>query len=97
MGWTMDDFALASELQAAEQSQALCDNNIDAMIYTVGHPSGSIQEATTACDSVLVDVVGETIDALVADNPSTARPRSPAACIAAMTRTSRPSASARPS
>ena len=25
MGWTMDDFAVASELQAAEQSQALCD------------------------------------------------------------------------
>jgi outer membrane murein-binding lipoprotein Lpp len=68
-GWTMDDFALASELQAAEQSQALCDNNIDAMIYTVGHPSGSIQEATTACDSVLVEVSGETIDALVADRP----------------------------
>lgn len=69
MGWTMDDFALASELQAAEQSQALCDNNIDAMIYTVGHPSGSIQEATTACDSVLVEVSGEAIDALVSERP----------------------------
>lgn len=69
MGWTMDDFAIASELQAAEQSQALCDNNIDAMIYTVGHPSGSIQEATTACDSVLVNVTGEAVDQLVADNP----------------------------
>ena len=68
-GWTMDDFALASELQAAEQSQALCDNNIDAMIYTVGHPSGSIQEATTACDSVLVSVTGAEVDQLVADNP----------------------------
>lgn len=69
MGWTMDSFALASELQAAEQSQALCDNNIDAMVYTVGHPSGSIQEATTACDAVLVNVTGEAIDGLVAANP----------------------------
>ena len=69
VGWTMDDFALASELQAAEQSQALCDNNIDAMIYTVGHPSGSIQEATTACDSVLVNVSGDAIDGLVAERP----------------------------
>ncbi len=68
-GWTTDDFALASELQAAEQSQALCDNNLDAMIYTVGHPSGSIQEATTACDSVLVDVTGPEIDKLIEDNP----------------------------
>eukprot|EP00003_Mantamonas_plastica_P013519 TRINITY_DN235_c0_g1_i1.p1 TRINITY_DN235_c0_g1~~TRINITY_DN235_c0_g1_i1.p1 ORF type:complete len:352 (+),score=53.24 TRINITY_DN235_c0_g1_i1:195-1250(+) len=68
-GWTLDDFALASELKPAEQSQALCDNKIDAMIYTVGHPSGSIQEATTACDSVLVEVAGAEIDKLVADNP----------------------------
>lgn len=69
LGWTMDDFSLTSELQAAEQSQALCDNNIDAMIYTVGHPSGSIQEATTACDAVLVNVTGAEVDKLVADNP----------------------------
>lgn len=68
MGWTMDDFAVASELQAAEQSQALCDNNIDAMIYTVGHPSGSIQEATTACDSVLVTVSNDAVTQLVEDN-----------------------------
>jgi len=69
MGWTMDDFAVASELQAAEQSQALCDNNIDAMVYTVGHPAGSIQEATTACDSVLVDVSNEAVATLVEENP----------------------------
>ena len=69
MGWTMEDFSLASELQAAEQSQALCDNNIDAMIYTVGHPSGSIQEATTACDSVLVNVANDSVDALVEEYP----------------------------
>ncbi len=69
MGWTMDDFALASELQAAEQSQALCDNNIDAMVYTVGHPSGSIQEATTACDAVIVEVWNDEIEELVEDRP----------------------------
>ncbi|MCV6597624.1 MAG: TAXI family TRAP transporter solute-binding subunit [Mangrovicoccus sp.] len=68
MGWSSDDFALATELKAAEQSAALCDNQIDAMVYTVGHPSGSIQEATTACDSVLVEISGEAIDGLVADN-----------------------------
>jgi TRAP transporter TAXI family solute receptor len=68
MGWTMGDLALATELKAAEQSAALCDNQIDAMIYTVGHPSGSIQEATTACDSVLVNVTGPAIDQLIADN-----------------------------
>jgi len=68
MGWEMGDFALASELKAAEQSKALCDNKIDAMIYTVGHPSGSIKEATTSCDSVLVEVSGSAVDKLVAEN-----------------------------
>ena len=65
MGWTMDDFKLASELKSAEQSSALCDNKIDAIVFTVGHPSGSIQEATTSCDSVLVNVTGPEIDKLV--------------------------------
>lgn len=68
LGWTTDDFALATELKAAEQSQALCDNQIDAMVYTVGHPSGSIQEATTACDSVLVNVSGDAVSGLVDEN-----------------------------
>ena len=69
LGWTMDDFKLASELKPAEQSQALCDNKIDAFVYTVGHPNGSIKEATTSCDAVIVNVTGPAVDALVADNP----------------------------
>ncbi|MCW8858209.1 MAG: TAXI family TRAP transporter solute-binding subunit, partial [Deltaproteobacteria bacterium] len=67
-GWTTDDFKLASELKAAEQAGALCDNKVDAMIYVVGHPSGSIKEATTSCDSVLVNVTGPKIDKLIKDN-----------------------------
>ncbi len=67
-GWTKDDFTLVSELKAAEQSQALCDNKIDAMIYTVGHPNGSIKEATTSCDTLLVSVNGPVIEKLVGDN-----------------------------
>ncbi|MGB5558935.1 MAG: TAXI family TRAP transporter solute-binding subunit [Paracoccaceae bacterium] len=68
-GWTMDDFALASELKPAEQAAALGDNKVDAIIYTVGHPNGSIQEAVSTVDAVLVPVEGEAIDKLVAENP----------------------------
>ncbi|MDJ0949402.1 MAG: TAXI family TRAP transporter solute-binding subunit [Alphaproteobacteria bacterium] len=68
MGWSKTDFQLASELKSAEQSAALCDNKIDAMVFTVGHPSGSIKEATTSCESVLVNVSGSAVDKLVADN-----------------------------
>jgi TRAP transporter TAXI family solute receptor len=68
-GWTMDDFSLVSELKAAEQSQALCDNKIDAMIYTVGHPNGSIKEAATSCETVLVSVTGPEVEKLIAEHP----------------------------
>ncbi len=68
MGWTMDSFKLAAELKSAEQSQALCDNKIDAMVFTVGHPSGTIKEATTSCESILIPVTGEIIEKLAGDN-----------------------------
>jgi TRAP transporter TAXI family solute receptor len=68
-GWTMDDFALASELKSAEQAQALADNKIDAIVFTVGHPSGSIQEATTTVDAKLVSVAGPEVEELVKNNP----------------------------
>ena len=68
-GWTMGDFALASELKPAEQAAALGDNKVDAIIYTVGHPNGSIQEAVSTVEANLVPVEGEAIDKLVADNP----------------------------
>ncbi|SEI39162.1 hypothetical protein SAMN05421831_101219 [Allopseudospirillum japonicum] len=62
-------YSLAAELKASEMSSALCDNKIDAMVYVVGHPSGSIKEATTSCDSTLVNVSGEVVDKLVAEFP----------------------------
>lgn len=46
----------------------MCDNKIDAMVFTVGHPSGTIKEATTSCESILIPVTGDVIDALVTDN-----------------------------
>jgi hypothetical protein len=68
-GWSMDDFSLAAELSPNEQAQALCDNNVDAIVFAVGHPSGTIQEATTACPSVLVDVTGDVVEKLISENP----------------------------
>jgi hypothetical protein len=68
-GWDVGVFRLASELKAAEQAQALCDNKIDAMLYFVGHPNGSIQEAASSCEAVLVPVTGPEVDKLVAEFP----------------------------
>jgi TRAP transporter TAXI family solute receptor len=82
LGWTMSDFALASELKPAEQSAALGDNKVDAIIYTVGHPNGSIQEATSTVEAKLIPVTGPEIDALVADNPYYAKATIPGAMYA---------------
>ncbi|MDH3335223.1 MAG: TAXI family TRAP transporter solute-binding subunit [Rhodospirillaceae bacterium] len=67
-GMKNSDFALASELKGSEMAAAICDNKIDAMIYTIGHPAAAIKEASTACEVKLVDVKGAPIDKLVKEN-----------------------------
>ena len=68
-GIGMGDLALATEYKGSEMAKQICDGNIDAMIYTIGHPAAAIKEATTTCDVKLVSVTGEPIEKLVADNP----------------------------
>lgn len=69
LGWTSGTFSLAAELAPAEQSAALCDNNIDAFAYALGHPAGAIQEATTTCSSIIVPIEGEAAQALLDEYP----------------------------
>jgi uncharacterized protein len=73
LGWSMNDFALASELRADEHGPALCDNRIDAFFYGVGHPSANIQDPITTCGARLVPLQGEVIDRLVSEAPYYAR------------------------
>lgn len=67
--WNKDKFKAVSELKADEQAQALCDNKVDAIVYTVGHPNSNIKQATTLCDSVLVRVDGNPVKKLVKEKP----------------------------
>jgi EAL domain-containing protein (putative c-di-GMP-specific phosphodiesterase class I) len=69
LGWYLIHFGQTSELQPTEQAAALGDNKVDAIVYTVGHPNGSIQEATSTVESKLVNLTGPEIDSLIADNP----------------------------
>ncbi|WP_252180484.1 TAXI family TRAP transporter solute-binding subunit [Endozoicomonas sp. 4G] len=68
-GWSKATFSLTSELKSSEQAKALCDNKVDAFVFTVGHPSGTLKEATSSCDTVLVNVTGPEVEKLIADNP----------------------------
>ncbi|MDR1921140.1 MAG: TAXI family TRAP transporter solute-binding subunit [Candidatus Adiutrix sp.] len=65
-GWTPATFKLATDLKPAEMAGALCDNKIDAYVYVVAHPNGSIQEAANTCSSHVVPVTGPKVEALIA-------------------------------
>jgi hypothetical protein len=68
-GWAISDPERVVELGPAEQNQALCSNQVDAIIFEAGHPNGLTQEATTGCRSRLVRVTGPPIDRLLAAHP----------------------------
>ncbi|OOH91453.1 C4-dicarboxylate ABC transporter substrate-binding protein [Pasteurellaceae bacterium 15-036681] len=67
-GWTDKEFKVASELKPAEMASSMCDNNLDAITYNVGHPNGALKEAAASCNAHLVPITGEAIDKLVADH-----------------------------
>ncbi|MBS9405139.1 TAXI family TRAP transporter solute-binding subunit [Halomonas sp. TRM85114] len=68
-GWRNSDFLLVNELPADQQSLELCHGNIDAMVYTVGHPNASVAQAIRLCNAALIDVAGEAVDRLVEETP----------------------------
>ena len=68
LGWERTDLKIAAEMKSAETGQAVCDNKIDAYFWLVGHPSALTQESLASCDAKLVNVTGEAVDKLVADN-----------------------------
>jgi uncharacterized protein len=68
-GWTMADFALVSELPSEAQAAALAGGDVDAIVFTVGHPSGEIYAATQSTAARLVPITGPAVDRLVANTP----------------------------
>ena len=68
-GWTHEVFAMATELDAAEQAPALGDGNIDAMTYFVGHPNAALEEASSVIDARLVAVSGRAVEHLLSSKP----------------------------
>lgn len=64
-GWTLAFFNKTVELKPAEQPIALCKDQVDAIVYTVGHPNKCIMDAARQCNTVLVNIAGPCIDKLV--------------------------------
>lgn len=70
LGWTDTAFAATPDVDPAGLAQALCDGQIDAFFYAVGHPARAIQEAATNCDARLVPIEGAAVDEMVKAEPA---------------------------
>ena len=69
LNWDMSVFSEVHEIPASRQAKALCENKIDAMVYTVGHPNSSIREAVEKCQAKIISVDNKAVDRLVRDFP----------------------------
>jgi len=68
LGLRRSAFVDVRELAIAEQHRAFCRQELDVIVYSVGHPSGLIHDVTRTCHGILVDVSGPAIDRLLAEH-----------------------------
>ncbi|MEM8569791.1 MAG: TAXI family TRAP transporter solute-binding subunit [Pseudomonadota bacterium] len=68
IGWEKSDFAYVSDLPMDALSDALCDGDIDAAVFTVAHPNLSVDEMITDCGVRLVSMDDPRVRALVEEN-----------------------------
>jgi uncharacterized protein len=66
------------EIAPDEALQALCDGDLDAAFFAVGHPNAAIHTATAGCGAVAMPITGEGIDKLLASRPDMVRAAIPA-------------------
>lgn len=77
-GWDIHDVIDINEFEALNEAEALCDNEFDAFIHIIGHPNQSVYDASVTCDVVLVPIVDESIQRLIAETPVFVSSRIPA-------------------
>ncbi|MCX7341994.1 MAG: TAXI family TRAP transporter solute-binding subunit [Hyphomicrobiales bacterium] len=68
-GWSVVDRPVLSELKPDVALTALCNDQLDAVLLLVGHPSAVVRRSLDACDTRIVPVAGAAIDRLAAAVP----------------------------
>lgn len=68
-GWAADDFELANELPASQQSLALCHGQVESVVYIVAHPDSTVGQLIELCEAAIVEAAGPDIAALVEASP----------------------------
>jgi len=69
LGWTAADRANVTDLEPDQGAAALCNGQVDAVAYLVGHPSSSIEQQSKACPVRLISMLHTTTDKLLQDRP----------------------------
>jgi uncharacterized protein len=69
LGMTRTDLALATEFPSDSTTELLCNNQLDASIAIVGHPSKMVAKQLAACHLTLVSATGPSVDKLLAARP----------------------------
>jgi uncharacterized protein len=69
LGLDRSAFADVRELAAAEQYRTFCREEVDVIVYSVGHPSGLIHDVTRTCHGTLVAVSGPVIERVLSEQP----------------------------
>jgi uncharacterized protein len=69
LGWKNGQKAQITDLPADAASHALCAGEIDANLFVIGHPSGTVRTQLSACATNFVTVSGPETDALVSSAP----------------------------
>ena len=67
-GFSDKNFKEITYLRPSEQPKALCDGQIDAMVYMSGNPNGVLQEAAQTCNIKILNIEKKTIDKLIKQN-----------------------------
>ena len=68
-GWEPNDVKNVPDIDYRQTSKALCSDDVDAVLYALGHPNSAVQQITNVCDTRIVGVSGKTVDQLIAKYP----------------------------
>jgi len=69
LGWNDEQQPEITDFPADTASHALCAGKIDANLFVMGHPAGTVKTQLSACATNFVAVNGPAIDALVSSAP----------------------------
>ncbi len=63
------DFADATEFPGDVMLEAMCNGELDAAVYTIGHPSALIKELTGFCDTSILPVASDEMILMEMEHP----------------------------